>query len=278
MPKLLFSLLALAILTTGCGSRYLFAGGRPQLATAQHPAKGGVGQVPILMYENNRVEQQRGLPPGSLAQDAQIVQADPQNLCIAVTLRGLDRRYPDLRNWTVVFRSQAGQAEPVEDQSPNIELVPVQTQVYDGLVPQDVQVGTENVCTEVDQYNNCRRWSQRAVYATQWVPGPVEVATGGGQICFANTQHLTLDTTAVALRLNAGRNSGGAPAGPTRLTYQWDFTGTTSQSVASTSGGSQPQQQQQQTSGGSQPVMAPAGSTQQQQTTTTTTGGTQVAQ
>ncbi len=240
MPKLTFLFLAFALLTTGCSSRYLFAGGRPQMAEATHPAKGGVEQVPVLMHENSRTEQRRGLPPGSLAQDAQIVRADPEAVCIAVTLRGLDRRYPDLRNWSIVFRAQMGpEAEPVEDQAPNVELVPVQTQVYDGLVAENVQVGTENVCTEVDQYNNCRRWSQRPVYATQWVPGPVEVSTGGGNICFANTQHLNLDTTSIALRLNAGRNSGGRSAGPTRLTYQWDFSGTTAQALAPTSGGSQ---------------------------------------
>jgi len=169
-----------------------------------------------------------------------MTRADPEAVCIAVTLRGLDRRYPDLRNWTIVYRASTGpDSEPVEDQAPNVELVPVQAQVYNGLVPETVQVGTENVCTEVDQANNCRRWSQRAVYATQWVPGPVEVSTGGGTVCFANTQHLNLDTRAIALRLNAGRGAGGRDAGPNRLTFQWNFTGTTAEPVATTSGGQQ---------------------------------------
>jgi hypothetical protein len=241
MIKLVFSVLAIVLLSTGCGSAYLFRGGRPQLAEAQHPAKGGIDQVPALQDQSyGRVEQQRGLPPGSLFQDAQIVRADPEAVCIAVTLRGLDRRFPDLRNWSVAYRAQAGpETEPVEDQAPNVELVPVQAQVFNGLVPEDIQVGTENVCTETDQYNNCVRWSQRAVYATQWVPGPVEVSTGGGNICFANTQHLNLNTTAIALRLNAGRGVGGSGVGPTRLTFQWNFFGTTAQAVAPTTSGGQ---------------------------------------
>jgi len=245
MPKhlLLLTVLSLA-LSTGCGSSYLFSGGRPQFANAQHPAKGGIEQVPALVDDNSRVEQQRGLPPGALTNDARLVRADPEAVCIAVTLRGLDRRYPDLRNWRVVYRAQAGpETEPVEDQAPNVELVPVQAQVHNGLIPEQVQVGTEQVCSEVDQYNNCRRWSTRAVYATQWVPGPVEVSTGGGNICFANTQHLNLDTTAIALRLNAGRGAGGRDAGPSRLTYQWNFSGTTAQAAQAagptTSGGQQ---------------------------------------
>jgi hypothetical protein len=85
------------------------------------------------------------------------------------------------------------------------------------------------VCTTTDQYNQCVRWEDRPITHIEYVPGPVDVSTGGGTACFANTEHLTLATQAVALRLNAGNQLGGTIWGIrvtedlTRLTFQWDF-------------------------------------------------------
>ncbi len=246
MRKIIFATLSVAFVLVGCGpSHNLFAGGRPLSAQTQHPGKVGVEQVPPIFYDGSALERQRGLPPGSLQQEARIVRADPQGLCFNVTLRGLDDpRFPDLRNWTVHFRSvvTGEEAESVQDDAPNIELIPVQTQSFQGLVPVQVQVGSETVCSQTDNAGRCVRWREDAIYGTNWVPGTVMVSTGGGNICYPNTQHLTLDTRAVALRLNAGRNSGGSAAGPARLTYQWDIAG---------AGGPA-------TSGGQQPAAAPA--------------------
>lgn len=242
MLKNTLALLSIAFVVAGCGSSTnLFAGGRPLSAQTQHPGKVGVEQVPPILYDGSALERQRGLPPGSLQQEARVVRADPQGLCFNVTLRGLDDpRFPDLRNWTVHFRSVVAgeEAESVQDDAPNIELIPVQSQQFQGLVPIQVQVGTETVCSQTDNTGRCIRWREDAIYSTSWQPGPVMVSTGGGNICYPNTQHLTVNTRAMALRLNAGNNSGGASAGPRRLTYQWNIAGAGGPAAApATSGG-----------------------------------------
>ena len=226
--SLLFSALVVLAGSTGCSTPYLFRGGRPQETMIPHPAKADPSAYGALTYTNESIEQQRGLPMGSLTQEVRLVQANPQGVCFNIVLRGLDRRYPDLRNWNILYRSSDG----IEDNSPQVQLVEAQTQTFNGLVPTEIQDGTQTVCTAQDNYNQCVRWEEQPISHIEYVPGPVEVSMGGGTACFPNTEHLTLATTAIALRLNAGRMLGGgtvwgigvnASEDLMRLTFQWDF-------------------------------------------------------
>jgi hypothetical protein len=230
--SILVSLLALGALvpTVGCGGgAYLYGGGRPVLAEIPHPAKTDPSQFGPLVQEVSSIEQRRGLPPGTLANESRLVRADPEAVCFEVTLRGLEPRATDLGNWEIQVRSSEG----VYVDGPQIQQSQPSVVQMQGLVPETTQVGSETVCAETDRYGNCMRWVNQPIMSTQWVPGVVDVATASGSVCFPNAELLSLQTTALALRLNGGRALGAAgiwsgqatPAveTPTRLTFQWNF-------------------------------------------------------
>ncbi len=222
------------IMAASCKSTYLFGGGVAQLASAKHPSAGAVAEVPGLSQPAAELELERGLPPETLRQDARVVRADANEVCIEVKLRGLAPSYVDLRSWRIHLRTAKGGRVREHEAQPKIEADEVVVAAFEGNVPHVVQTGTETVCTRKDKYEACEKWEQRPVMSTQWQPGTVEVATGGGTLCYPASV-LGPETTQLAIRLNSGQGAFmfGNPAGqmaadeqgPTRLTFQWNFGG-----------------------------------------------------
>jgi len=185
----------------------------------RHPMQAGQldpNRIP-LTYGN--VERRRGLPPGSLDDEAEITRLDTETMCFDVTMRaiteGNGQTWTDLRNYEVAL--DAG--EDLRVIAPELQLRENVAQQFNGLNPVRRRTGTRRVCANYSRTRNgqrrCTRWRSEPVYQTVYVPGIVTVIAGGGQFCFANQGIVTPETDRVKLVL---RRSGGRS-----LEWEWLF-------------------------------------------------------
>jgi len=198
-------------------------------------------QNPILTHavEPNRIvkdhgyaEQARGLPPGTLADEAILTTADPGQVCFAVTLHELAPI--DLRQ--TVATLEAPKKDPVE--APQIWAEPTSFQTYDGLIPEQRETGYATTCTAHASDGTCTNWATNPTYATVYVRGPVNVWSVRGRLCF-NNQVLTSATEQVSLDLRLARQNDGTAmvgwgglGGTKRIVFRWGFLGGTKKSGA----------------------------------------------
>jgi hypothetical protein len=192
---------------------------------------------PILTraVEPNRIEkdhgyaeQARGLPAGSLTDEAILTTADPGQVCFAVTLRELAPI--DLRE--AVATLEAPKKDPVDQ--PRIWAEAPAMQTFDGLIPEQHQTGYSTVCSAHAADGTCTSWSTNPTYATVYVRGPVNVWAVRGKLCFNNAV-LTSATEQISLDLRLNRQGGdvatvgmgwGALGGSTkRMVFRWGFRG-----------------------------------------------------
>jgi hypothetical protein len=192
---------------------------------------------PILSHavEPNRIvkdhgyaEQARGLPAGSLADEAILTTADPGQVCFAVTLHELAPI--DLQQ--TVATLEAPKKEPVEQ--PKIWAETPAMQTFDGLIPEQRETGYTTVCTAHAADGTCTSWSTNPTYSTVYVRGPVNVYSVRGKLCFGNAV-LTSATEQITLDLRLARQGGDVAtvglgwgamgAGTKRIVFRWGFTG-----------------------------------------------------
>lgn len=191
--KLIVLGLSAMVLGTGCA--------RVVSTTIRHPLQTGQLDQNRIAITHGGTERQRAIPRGSLDDEAQITRLDTEAMCFDVTLRDIPGEqgtiWTDLRNFEVGL--DAG--EDLRIIEPQITVrEPVQRD-YQGLNPQQVQVGTRRECTRRNEDGECRRWEQRPVYQTQYFPGIVPVVEGGGSICFNNGGLVTPSTSHIRLVL-----------------------------------------------------------------------------
>jgi len=170
-------------------------------------------------------ERQRGLPPGTMTDMAELVSVDEKRVCVALALKELDPI--DLA--TVEAKLTSPKSDPVEDPQVWPEQPTVQT--FSGLVPIRRQVGYETYCASY--YSGvCTNWQTRPTYVVSWEPGPVNVYSTGARMCFANRGVAAADTPQITLELRlrrggieANRTSGwGLFAGMTKkVVFRWGF-------------------------------------------------------
>src|SRR5262245_49247421 len=92
-----------------------------------------------IVKPHDYIERQRGLPPGSVADEAQLITLDPQQICFAVQLHEIDP--VDLNQ--VEVRLSAPKLEPATDAQVWPEATTSTT--YNGLIPERREVGTETI-------------------------------------------------------------------------------------------------------------------------------------
>jgi hypothetical protein len=181
-----------------------------------------------ILKEHGYAEQARGLPAGALADEAILTNADPGQVCFALTLHELAQI--DLRE--TVATLEAPKKDAVDQ--PRIWAEPASFQTYDGLIPEQRETGVQTVCTAHAADGTCTTWSTTPVYATVYIRGPVNVWQVRGKLCF-NNQVLTSATEQVSLDLRMTRQGDvasvglgwGAMGGATkRIVFRWGFTGT----------------------------------------------------
>ncbi|MEM1414512.1 MAG: hypothetical protein AAGH15_06415 [Myxococcota bacterium] len=213
--RVLGPLLGLAGLVAAAGASTACT--RTVSTTIPHPMTAGltVNEIPITYFSTER---QRGLPQGTLSDTGQITQLDATTMCFAVRLSDIDSgqgtTWTALENFQISLDTDTAASE-LRVENPTLQNVQPVAQTYNGLNPIRVQTGERRRCVRENENGNCREWRREPIYETQYVPGPVNVVTGGGSICFGNQAFVTPETTRVELRLQR--------AGYT-VTFEWNFT------------------------------------------------------
>lgn len=167
-----------------------------------------------IVKPHDYAENARGLPPGSMADEATLVSMASDQICFGVTLHELDPI--DLR--TVEAELSAPKVDAVDDAKVWAEA-PVSRE-YEGLVPEQHQTGSETVCSSRDSDGVCQAWQTRPTYATVYVRGPVNVYQSRGRICFANRGIANAATEQVSLKLVLRREGQGTFT-PGTMTFGW---------------------------------------------------------
>jgi hypothetical protein len=177
-----------------------------------------------IVKPHDYIERERGLPPGSVADEAQLLTADAQQVCFAVTLRETDPI--DLSRADVRLSAPKLDALTVAQVWPEAPTV----RTFNGRIPERHQTGMETVCTAQDQYGNCRGWQTRPIYSMVWVPGPVSVYEARGRMCFQNRGVATPATQQLSLELRLARVGQPGSFGlfgtlSKRVVFRWGFLG-----------------------------------------------------
>jgi hypothetical protein len=187
-------LLLLALVASGCV--------RASDIDIRHPLIARQVDPNQIVKPHGFAEQQRGLPPGALADQAVLMELSEQRICFDATVRELSP--VDLSSGmstisTPGYESVGGaqmQADP-PDATP-----------YNGLVPIRTQVGMQRVCTARTYNGYCLAWAFQPIYATRWIPGRVDVYRTHARMCFANngvvgpqTEQLRLEANAMAKKV-----------------------------------------------------------------------------
>lgn len=205
---LLIGLTATTIFLLGCLNRTV-------ITTIRHPLQTGQVDPNTVPHTYANQENNYALPPGTLNDEASLVQMDSSAACFDVTLNFIDdgegQSWTDLRNWEITLDANPGDIRIVQ---PTVELYEPSAQQFQGQAPQEVEVGRSEECVKRDRNDRCTRWENRPIYETQWLPAIITVVTGGGRICFGNGGHVTTNTTSVKLNLHRpGRT----------VAFEWEF-------------------------------------------------------
>jgi hypothetical protein len=191
MRPLILALLAAA--AAGCGHASDVEIRHPLMAHQVDPNR--------IVRPHDFASRQYGLPPGALNDEASLTALDPERVCFDVTLR---ERHPVDLGASLAHLSTPGY-EPVG--GPQIQADPPEVTPYNGLVPQQSIVGYSRVCGAYGPYGRCAAWVTRPIYATQMVPGRVDVFRTHAGMCFANSGVVTEKSEQIQLELRAGKKA-----------------------------------------------------------------------
>lgn len=165
----------------------------------QNPLASHAVQQNQITKPHAYAEQTRGLPPGSMTDQASLLSLDPAQICFGVSLHELDPI--DLR--TVEARMISPKLDPIDQAE--VAADPPSYQTYDGLVPERRETGSETVCSSRDSDGVCQSWQTRPTYSTVYVRGPVNVYQTRGRVCFQNHGFATSATEQIGLELRLRR-------------------------------------------------------------------------
>jgi hypothetical protein len=168
-----------------------------------------------IVHPHNYVERARGLPPGSVADEASLTELDPGRVCFGLSVHELDG--VDLQAAEALLKVPKMDAV----QGAQVWADPPVFATYQGLIPERRVVGSESYCSARDGYGNCMVWRTRPVYSTVYVPGPVNVYNSHGTMCFANRNLIGPATEKVTLELHLRRQAGGNKD----LEFTWSLLG-----------------------------------------------------
>lgn len=210
--RLRFSLLftAMTLLLGACSSTHY--------VRIRHPLHVGQVDPNSVPFEARREESPRGLPAGTLVDEAQLVEVTPERICLHTTLWTLDEVNPErgvYQNYNIALLNDQ---EGVEMSNAQIQLEQPITQAYNGHIARREQVGTRRVCASYrgqGRRRHCVRYRREPVYQTRYYPHVWQVTQHPATMCFGNGGFITPSTTRVALEVD-GR-------GPGSMTFEWQF-------------------------------------------------------
>jgi hypothetical protein len=195
----------------------------------RNPLVAGAVDNNHIVKPHDYVENHRGLPKGSVADEAALLSVDAQQVCFGLTMHELDPI--DFREMDVELK---GSGEPIE--TARVEPEPVTFQSYDGLIPEVTVTGEQTVCARRNPDGICTAWETHPIKTAQMVPGVVKVYEAKGRLCFANQNAVTASTNQVDLvikmrrRLNVAQPMGGfgmwgGGGSAKKIAFRWGFPG-----------------------------------------------------
>jgi hypothetical protein len=185
------------------------------VTTVPNPAVSGVSADTRVAVSYPLQESQRGLPVGTLDDEATITSFDANQVCVGIALRAVDEgageSWSVLENFDISLETSDGRRlTPATYQASEATM-----QQYQGYVPTEVVVRVDRVCTQQNPQGQCTRWTDQPVTETQWLPGIVHVHTGGGGLCFQHAGAINPATQSIRLALRRTAR---------RVDFQWSFT------------------------------------------------------
>lgn len=199
----------------------------------RHPLHVGQVDPNNVPFQARREESPRGLPQGTLVDQAQLTEVTPERICMHTTLWTLDEVDPGrgiYQNYRIALLNDQ---DGVEMANAQIQLEQPITQAYNGHIARREQVGTRRVCANYQtqgRVRRCVRWRNEPVYRTVYYPHVWQVTNHPATMCFANGGFVTPSTTRLALEVDG--------QGPGSMTFEWQF----DSAVANTAPQQQPAQ------------------------------------
>jgi hypothetical protein len=187
----------------------------------QNPIVSGSVAPNHILKESGWAERMNGLPPGTLGDEATLVNLDAKRACFDVKIKVLGEATFDFRRASAALSSPKGGSTVADKIAPN----PAVQKIIEGLIAHRTQVGTTTRCADHDPNTGaCRRWETEPRYSTVMVPGPIPVREESGQVCFP-TNNVVNDTT-LQMQLAIMMNEKGVAK------FRWGFTGSTPEAPA----------------------------------------------
>ena len=181
----------------------------------RNPLVAGGVDANRIVRTHGFIEATRRLPPGSVADEAQLLSLDGKQACFAVVMHEL---LPiDLRDIDATLKAPKSGAESAAAQ---VWPEPTTFRTYMGLVPEQRETGVTSTCVARDAYGNCTEWRSTPIYSTVMVPGPVNVYEARGRLCVANGTVVLPTTELVALHLRLRKEGS---FGSKRSEFRWGF-------------------------------------------------------
>ena len=210
---------ALALALGACSSTHY--------VTIRHPLHVGQVDPNSVPFDARREERPRGLPPGTLTDEASLTEVTPERICVQTSLWQLDEVDPGRGQYENYNIALLNDQDGVENNAAQVQPGPPQTQAYQGHIARRVPAGWRRRC--VARRNRvCVRYRRERVYRTVHVPHVWQVSNFPANICFPNGGFVTPSTTRVALEVDG--------QGPGRMIFEWQF-------ESAVAGGQQQQQQ-----------------------------------
>lgn len=204
--SLILTAAAVSLLASACGATHY--------TRIRHPLHVGQVDPNSIPFQARREESPRSLPPGTLVDEAQLLEVTPERVCLRTNLWSLDEVDPERGIYESYRIALVTDQDGVEQSEAQIQLEQPQSQAYQGTIPQQIQDGWRQVCAS---YSNgvCVSYRTEPVYRTIHVPHVWMVTNHPASLCFANGGFVTPATTRLALELD-GR-------GPGSMTFEWQF-------------------------------------------------------
>ncbi len=193
----------------------------------RHPLQVGQVDPNSVPFEARTEESARGLPTGSLVDEASLTEVTPERVCARITMWSLDEVDPGRGDYNSFRIAMLNDQDGVEVDQATVQMEQPMTQQFQGHIARREPVGWRNVCAGT-RNGRCVRYRRERVYRTVYYPHIWQVTNHPATVCFANGGFITPATTRAAIEVDR--------RGPGRMIFEWQF-------QSAVQGGPPPQQQ-----------------------------------
>lgn len=205
------ALLALALSACAGASLHRYPHATTHVAD---PLSVGSVQANQVVVDQSMVEQEYGLPGGTLMRDGVLTALDDSQICVQVTVRDVsdtEQARTPLAGYRVFLRAN----QNVRDDGRFIETSQAMA-TLPGTRPRQIQTGMETYCGGTDRYGRCYSWQTRPTYTTVYDPTVYNVTTQTGTACFVNNGFITSETDEMEVYFVLPNRSAG-------VGFEWQF-------------------------------------------------------